>query len=252
MTDRVVCYRTCDRPRYVARTLPHLLAHTSPDTPVVVVVNCSTPQLRDDTLQQVALANRRKLDPRPVHVAVREGRIGGVEALHAGVAEARQRWDGLEHVLVCDDDIYPPIARHAAGAMVHWDDAIVAMLAAGWEVAAIPWAADFHRDETTTHGGVEGHLYDHVGSGCSGFRLDVYDRHRPEQISLVRGLNSWTQRWCTKVGYVASPPMVCAHLDRPEHGHSERDGLYKRHAQDMWWDRFPNRRGSPRPVGEIV
>lgn len=166
-------------------------------------------------------------------------------ALKNGVDILREEFE-VDSILVVDDDVAVP--REVEG--VTWDQVLTRMLDAGWQIVAHPWSSDFRSKDTIEIGGVPGYPYGGVNGGCSAFSLDFYNQHPMKQISAIRGYNEWMVRWSeNNCGYSHECLMVFEHIDRPEHPWSLRDTEYDEWSNEMFYERFPNRRGQVRPKG---
>lgn len=244
-----IIYRSCDRPKYVEKTLPILLNNTSCKPSGILLFDNSTDDGRRDQVLDVA----KEYDTKSNFIThfSEKPRIGGTQVIIEGVKLLRERFN-LDAIMVVDDDVAVP--RKVAvndKEIVYWDSVLADMLEAGWNVVAHPWATDFRKNTIKEYGGVKGHEISGVGGGCSGFRLDFYDKNPMEQQTLIRGYNEWMVRWTqgVKCGYSHEHDMLIEHIDRPEHPWSLRDTEYDEWATAMYWERFTSKRGQERPKG---
>lgn len=246
-----IIYRSCDRPKYVEKTLPILIDNSSMNGHVLVFDN-STDDGRRDAVKEIVDHHTEKNFWIKSYFSP-EARIGGTKAIIQGVKILRKEFK-LDAIMIVDDDVaVPRKILTDGGQYVHWDDVLADMLHAGWNVAAHPWATGFRDNPIKEYGGVKGHAISGVGGGCSGFRLDFYDNHPMEQQTLIRGYNEWMVRHTkgNRCGYSHDHSMLIEHIDRPEHPWSLRDTEYNEWSDAMFYERFPNfkREGKERPKG---
>jgi hypothetical protein len=253
MNDSILIYRSSDRPKYVLKTFRHLLENTGPDLPVLFFDN-SSPEMRPFVKEAAQSAQSMHIpisDDRDIQFYFHnKPRIGGTQAIIEGVKLARAQNPNLKKVYITDDDVLLPMAHHAGGNMAFWNDVLNEMLEAGWGIVAHPWSHDFRSKETQQIGGIKGYPYSGVGGGCSAFRMDIFDKYPLRQDTLIRGYNEWMTRAGRNVcGYSYNYQMCITHMDRPEHPWSLRDTEYDEWATAMYYERFPKKKGQPRPKG---
>lgn len=244
-----IIYRSCDRPKYVEKTLPILIENSSMNGYVLVFDNSTDDGRRAAVKEIVDYYTEKNFWIKSYFSP--EARIGGTKAIIQGTRQLRQQFD-LSAIMVVDDDVaVPRKILKEGGQFVYWDTVLADMLHAGWNVVAHPWAAGFRDNPIREYGGVKGHEISGVGGGCSGFRLDFYDRHPMEQATLIRGYNEWMVRWTQgkRCGYSHEYNMLIEHIDRPEHPWSLRDTEYSEWSDAMFYERFPSKRGEKRPKG---
>lgn len=240
-----VIFRTSCRPQYFWRSLQHLDFHTSLDSHIIVVVNEPEPHTdAQKILDRVA--------PERCSTMFFGERLGGPRAINEGVAEAIRLFPKVEFALVVDDDTYVPLEVDSPPEVLFWDQALTNMLDAGWNIAGHPWSHDFVKSERKTVGNVEGIPYGHVAGTCSGFHVSEWKRRPLVQRTLIHGYTNWQRG---HIGYWCSPVMPSVHFDRPEHPHSLRDTDYRGWSDDMYYERFPDRRrpdhsAHKRPLGQ--
>lgn len=238
MTDLII-YRTCDRPKYVERTLAINMERSS-DGPVFLVFDNSTDK---QEAQDVTFS----IAPDVEFYQTDQPRIGGTRAVMTAVELYARKLKVLDKVFVIDDDVIVPEPLEDG---TTWDQILAEMLDAGWDVVAHPWSNDFRSKPTKFIGGVEGYPYSSVNGGCSAFRYSFYKKNPMSQITLIRGYNEWmTRRSRDRNGYSANGRMVFQHIDRPEHPLSLRDTEYCDWSDAMYYERFPDRKGQKRPKG---
>jgi hypothetical protein len=266
MTDRVLIYRTADRPKYALKSFRHLLENTNPVLPIIVINNSQDNQLSLQTAEALEAAVEFHHPPfqqqRQISTKVFANRLGGTQALVEGIKYARSMYPDIQVVHVVDDDVLVPMPGHTADNLDFWDDVLVKMLTRGWTAAAHPWSQNFRSRENNglfrdpfkknqADSYSWGYEYSCVGGGCSAFRLEEFDKRPFENHGLIRGYNEWMIGLPENtVGYSFMHSMTINHFDRPEHGWSLRDTEYDDWATEMYWERWTERRNANHPQHE--
>lgn len=241
MSSRTIIYRSCDRPKYMEKTLPLLVERTSDEADILVFDNS-----RDADSKQRVQAVCDDLDDDRIRLHLHNRfHIGGT----AVIIESLKMIEA-DHAMVVDDDVVvpPPLDNGDT-----WDEILAEMLDAGWNVVAHPWAQSFRdgASEIRDYGGVKGYIYSAVGGGCSAFLRSFAEENPMKQQTLIRGYNEWMveNTKMERCGYSYRGDMVIEHIDRPDHPWSLRDTEYDEWSTKMYWERFPELRGQARPKG---
>ena len=256
MIERVVIFRSSNRPKYVERSLPALFERTNINTGVIFFDNSEPEYIK--SVEKVAENIYEKYEVVKNFDVIYhyEGkRIGGPNAIMKGIRLAMARWPNVKYIMVCDDDVLVPSPQERSAKLVYWDDQLAEMLDAGWHIVAHPWTNDFRDGKTKIINGVEGYRYEGVGGGCSAFKLDLCIEHPITQSTLIRGYNEWMVRCSNKYGIncgYSAGDMIIEHFDRPDHPWSLRDTEYCDWSDEMYYERFPKAKeqGKARPKGK--
>lgn len=177
---RLIIYRVCDRPKYVAYTWPRLVEASS--SPIVIVENSAAPE---NTERNLATLRSHPSDDVLVHV---EGeRLGVTAPILTGLrVYTEHTGHAPEYVLVADDDVLLPDG---------WDAALIAMIDSGaWDVVGIPRAArvDGHPRGS---GAAAGYPVPVMAAGGCAFRRELLDQHELPPTPKPATFNEWSRRF---------------------------------------------------------
>lgn len=244
--------RTAERPKYLRRSLESILKRTSSSPYLLCLINGTSKFRESEEVVLGALDQGWEID-----YVIEETRLGVGGSVNTGVELLREEADP-DVILLCDDDCLVPLpvefpyvksgpdgscyawndAPGSEDGILYWDQALVAMLDAGWEFVGHGNRRGRYGDQYRTEvGGVPGYIHTHLGGANTAFRVQDWEDVGgvPERNSPAFGYQAF-QKLVAKnelIGYYGPPDMLALHFDLPPNKWSLRDGEYREWAKWM-------------------
>jgi hypothetical protein len=247
-SKNLIIYRTCDRPRYTAITLPHFLKNTSHNAHILIAENSSNEETT--ALNKQCFDDSLNRDPSMATFEYLGPRVGVQTAVHMSIDAYVKKFDRPpERVYLMDDDILVPTPINEGE---YWDTLLETMLLSDtWDVVGIHRIATSSRIEG--EGLAKGHVVRFVGGACSAFKYAIYKNSSWRQEysrgrvrkGEINGYNIWVSHNVGKHGRCArfaSYPFYYTDIDKHGHELSLRETEYIDYSTEIWWQRHPQHR----------